>query len=1249
MNAPASLEITVNGTRVPLNGESTQQNLLRFLREQGFTGSKEGCAEGDCGACTCLLVERRHADGQPIYRAINSCIAPLYSIAGREIVTVEGLEDQDGTLHPVQKAMAEGLGSQCGFCTPGFVCSMAEGTTREGQSQAEIADLLCGNLCRCTGYRPIREAAKQAMGKQALAGPSSCAPLQSIDHCSEVGDLRFHRPTSLDSLFDLLEEHPKARLLAGATEIGVEINKLGQRFPTLISTEAIPELRQISHHPDQGWHIGGAATFTDIEEALAGACPVWDKMSAVFASRQIRNRATLAGNLANASPIGDAAPVLLALGGSMILESRAEGKRTLPISDFFLDYRKTALEPGEIIRSIFLPQLPDQVRSDFFKASKRREMDISIVSGAFSIATDDEDKVIHARLAYGGVAATSARAVKVENLLLGRTLRNSLGEAMTALQNCFSPLDDVRGTAAYRSAVVASLWFKFVTEEKSQAIDLPPSWAPSKNPARTDPSRSLAHESATGHVTGRSRYIEDTALRNGTLQAWPVLSTEARARTISVDDSTAQLMPGVSAILRRHDVPGINNVGPIRHDEPLFAENEVHYHGQLIALVIAETREQAKSAAATVQVNYEPLAPILGLPQAIEESSFHTEPHILERGDSKAALEAAPHTIEGTFEFGGQEQFYLEAQAASAEQLDDGSFFVQSSTQHPSEVQTIVAEVLGLPRNQVTVEAPRMGGGFGGKETQGNPWAAAMCIGAQKTGRPCAIQLDRDIDMAVTGKRHPFHARFHVGFDQDGLLLACEVILVSDGGWALDLSVPVTDRALFHLDNAYYIPNVHFAGRVAKTNTCSHTAFRGFGGPQGMLVIEEILSRVAHSLDLDPEQVRARNFYHGEGETSTTHYGADIGDNRIQAIWDNLLESSDFDARRRDIHAFNDSSISLRCGIAITPVKFGISFTLKHYNQAGALVLLYADGSCQVNHGGTEMGQGLHTKIQGVAMRALGLPATAVRLMHTRTDKVPNTSATAASSGSDLNGAAVLNACETLVDRLRPVAATLLGCKPESVVFEANEARAEARAIPFAEVCAKAYLERVQLSATGFYKTPDLDWDWEVGKGQPFFYYAYGAAVTEVEIDGYTGMHKVLRTDILHDVGDSLNPGIDRGQIEGGFVQGMGWLTREELKWDDNGKLLTHSASTYTIPAFSDAPADFRVDLFQAEPDSQPQTVGRSKAVGEPPLMLAISVREAIRDAIRAFHPTSPGQITELASPATCEAIYRAAHGLGEV
>jgi len=1319
--AATGFDLTVNGRVVHVDDVATTTTLLDWLRGSGRTGSKCGCAEGDCGACTVALVDR-DAGGKTTFRAINSCIALLPMFAGREIVTVEGIAPAAGNaapkLHPVQSCLVDNYGSQCGYCTPGFVVSLFEAYYRaDCRTPAQINDQLCGNLCRCTGYRPIRDAAlaalrqrEECVGLAPAAGPGGPAAggtrppgavkarpeaalhpdpfavrLQSpvappAELAYAAGSDLFFRPTTLAGLFGLRQEFPDAQLVAGATEIGVELNKKFRKFPRLISTEGIPELTQITRTP-AGWRIGAAATLTAIEEKASAEYPSLAKMIRWFASRQIRNRATMGGNLATASPIGDSAPVLLTLDAGLVLASAA-GERTVPLAEFFTGYRKTALRPDEIIKEILLPPFAPAAgltrRADFIKVSHRQELDISIVSAAFCVDCDATGIVRQARLAYGGVAERPRRAPKAEAALTGRTMAEAAGAVAEILGGEFTPIDDVRSGAAYRRGLVVSLWEKFASGESSEIHDGGPRYEHQGAWAVDDATRKLRHDSAAGHVTGRAMYVDDHAQRRPMLEVWPVSAPHARARILRRDATAARNAPGVLAVLMAEDITGQNNVGVSRHDEPLFATDEVLYHGQMVAAVIGESLQACREAAALLQVDYEPLPAMLGLAEAIRQGSYHTEPHTLQRGDCVAALAAAPQSFEGEFEHGGQEHFYLETQAAWAEAGEDDTITVNSSTQHPTEIQTIVCEVLGLARHKVVVLAPRMGGGFGGKETQGNAFAAIVALAARRTGRPVRLQLDRDVDMTLTGKRHPFHAKFRIGHDADGRVLAAQVELVSDGGWSLDLSQPVLDRALFHLDNAYYLPTVHFTGRVAKTNTTSHTAFRGFGGPQGMIVIEEIIDRLARRLGLPPEQVRERNLYHGTGETNRTHYLEDIGDNRIQEIWQQVLAKSQFSERRRAVAEWNGSHARVRRGLAVTPVKFGISFTLSHYNQAGALVHIYIDGSVQVNHGGTEMGQGLHAKIMGVAMRELGVPAASIRMMPTSTDKVPNTSATAASSGADLNGAAVAAACATLRERLAPVAAGMLGVEVDQIEFangsvfardksgwtatsgrrrdEPEERSAPAprqargpelverggrvppQRLPFAQVVAKAYTERVSLSATGYYKTPGLTWDWSKAAGRPFHYFACGAAVAEVEVDGYTGMHRVLRVDIVHDVGDSLNPGVDRGQIEGGFVQGMGWLTSEELKWDAKGRLLTHSASTYQIPAMSDAPMEFNVTLLPKA--AQPNTIHGSKAVGEPPLMLAFSVREAIRDAVASFG--APRGEVLLASPATGEAIFEA-------
>lgn len=746
-----------------------------------------------------------------------------------------------------------------------------------------------------------------------------------------------------------------------------------------------------------------------------------------------------------------------------------------------------------------------------------------------------------------------------------------------------------------------------------------------------------SHESAAGHVSGTAVYTDDQRQPAGILSLYPVLSPHARAKITQLDTTAAEAVPGCVTILTAADVPGENDTGAILHDEVMLPIEEVSYFGQVVAWAVGETEAAARQAAAQVAVQYEPLPAITSIQQAIEADSFHNELQVIRRGEPEVALQQAGQRLSGAVEIGPQDHFYLETQTSWVVPDGEGNYQVYASTQHPTETQVIVARVLGLPTHRVVVTCLRMGGGFGGKESQANPFAAAAAVAAHKTGRPVRVRLRRHQDMLITGKRHGFLGQYEVGFSSEGKITGLSIALYADGGWSLDLSPPVLMRAMLHSDNAYYIPHMLVEGRIAKTNRVSNTAYRGFGGPQGMIVIEEVVDRIARALNLPPDVVRERNFYFGEGETSTTHYGQAIVDNRIARVWSEAKTRSNYDERQAVVGEFNRSNPYKKRGLAITPVKFGISFNKVQYNQAGALVLIYTDGSIQLNHGGTEMGQGLHTKMLQVASKALGVKLDRIRIMHTSTDKVPNSSATAASSGSDLNGQAVKDACETLRTRLAAVAVRMLNLDaPEDMVFAGDwiycRTYPSAR-IPFEEVVQQAYSERISLAATGFYRTPNIFWDPKLGKGRPFYYFAYGTAVAEVEVDGFTGTFKLRQVDIVHDVGESLNPLVDRGQIEGGFVQGMGWLTMEELVWDDQGRLRTFAPSTYKIPTISEVPEQFTVHLLERA--AQDGVIYGSKAVGEPPFMLAMAVREAIRAAVAAFGSVD---YVPLGLPATPEA-----------
>ncbi|WP_226628128.1 xanthine dehydrogenase molybdopterin binding subunit [Alloyangia pacifica] len=796
-------------------------------------------------------------------------------------------------------------------------------------------------------------------------------------------------------------------------------------------------------------------------------------------------------------------------------------------------------------------------------------------------------------------------------------------------------------------------------------------------------SKPLPHDAAPLHVSGKARYIDDIPVPADCLHLAFGLSSVAAGKITSIDLSAVRAAPGVVKVWEAKDLPSECDCSASLHDEPLLSDGTIHYLGQQIFLVAATSHLAARKAARLAKVTYDQQEPILTIEQALAaDSRFEEGPRIWEKGDAAEALKAAPITLDGSLEMGGQEHFYLEGQAAMVMPQENGDLVVASSTQHPTEIQHKVAHALHLPMHAVRVETRRMGGGFGGKESQGNALAIACAVAASETGRPAKMRYDRDDDMMITGKRHDFRIDYTVGFDESGRLQAVDFRQYTRCGWAQDLSLAVADRAMLHADNAYDIPALRVESHRLKTNMQSATAYRGFGGPQGMFGIERVMDHVAHHLKIDPLELRRRNYYAdlvpagtankrvpaetgdnsvpagtealahddtddlasrgalagaGEGHApQETHYGQPVEDFILGAMTAKLGQTSGYAARRKAVEAWNAANPVLKKGLAISPVKFGISFTLTHLNQAGALVHVYQDGSIQLNHGGTEMGQGLFQKVAQVAAARFGVPLEKVRITATDTGKVPNTSATAASSGSDLNGMAVKAACDTIRDRMAYHLAELHQDLPENVRFEGGMVHVGGTDIPFEEAAVLCYQGRVSLSSTGYYKTPKVDWDRIRGQGRPFFYFAYGASVTEVVVDTLTGESRILRTDILHDCGASLNPALDIGQIEGGYVQGAGWLTTEELVWDGKGALRTHAPSTYKIPACSDRPEVFNVDLWDGR--NVEETIYRSKAVGEPPFMLGISAFLALSDAVASCGETYP----DLIAPATPENVLAA-------
>jgi len=754
--------------------------------------------------------------------------------------------------------------------------------------------------------------------------------------------------------------------------------------------------------------------------------------------------------------------------------------------------------------------------------------------------------------------------------------------------------------------------------------------------------KSLPHDSAKLHVSGAAAYTDDIAEPRDLLHIAIGMSSKAHAKVTKLDLATVLSANGVADVFVAADIPGENLCGPIVADERIFSDDVVEYAGQAIFAVAAETVDEARKAARLATIEYKELEPILDPLDAIAKKSFVLPSETLHCGDAIAALEAAPHRLQRRLDLGGQDQFYLEGHIAMAVPGEDGTITVYSSTQHPDEVQHLVADVTGRSAKDVVCICRRMGGAFGGKESQAATIACIAALMATKTGRACKLRLDRDADMIMTGKRHDFVIDYDVGFDDDGRILGIRFMFASRCGVSADLSGPVNDRTMFHCDNAYFLENVDIESHRCKTNTVSNTAFRGFGGPQGMYAVEYAIDDIARTLNKDPLEVRRKNFY-GIDERNTTQYGQKVEDNIIAEIVDKLEDDAKYQKRRKAVRNFNARNKVLKRGIALTPVKFGISFTATHLNQAGALVHVYRDGTVHLNHGGTEMGQGLYIKVAQVVADELGIGVDRIRINAADTSRVPNASATAASSGSDINGKAAQKAAQKIRSRLTEFAALHFNVAETKVDFGADKVTVGNETLTFEELVQLAWFGRVSMSATGFYKTPKIHYDRETFSGRPFFYFAYGAAVSEVVVDTLTGENRLLRVDIVHDCGDSLNPAVDLGQVEGGYVQGVGWLTSEELCWNEAGELTTHAPSTYKIPTCSDLAPDFRVQLLQ-NAGNREDTIYRSKAVGEPPLMLGISAFHAIRDAIA----TDEQPLPDLQAPATPEAVLKAIEGGGQ-
>ena len=1186
-------------------------------------------------------------------------------IDGKELVAVEDLAGPDGALHPVQDAVLRHHGSQCGFCTPGIVMSLFTLYHAGGRGDRQaVNDALAGNLCRCTGYRPIVDAALEACAgtpRDAFAERRAVTVerLAALDDSEDlfIGDEAtgfFAAPATVEALARLYARHPDATLVAGATDVGLWITKQMRALPKIVHLGraiGLADMREI----EGGFNIGAGVTYERAESAMAAIDPDLVELFRRLGAKQVRAVGTLGGNIANGSPIGDTMPALIALGATLHLR-RGQATRSMPLEEFFIDYGKQDLAAGEFVTGIDVPRLKSDEVFRCYKISKRFDQDISALLGAFRF-TVEAGRVTSMRVSPSVAwrprrngpppLKPPSRACGLRTSAAGtppaRPWRRTFGPSTTC-----GPAPRTGWRRRRRSCA------RPCTRRAAKQAPRPGSWACGPGgrsvppdvpqPDRTAPAdgnrsvgRALAHDSALWHVQGTARFIDDIPEPAALVHVAPGYAAHAaRGRITALDLDAVRAAPGVVAVLTAADIPGRNDCSPVFGDDPILAEDRIAFHGQVVFAVAALSRDEARRACRQARITVEEETPRVSVEAGLASGETVLPDYQFLRGEPLADMKRARHTASGSLHVGGQEHFYLEGQVAMALPGEGGAMHVLSSTQHPTEIQHLVAGMLEKPDSDVVCECRRMGGAFGGKESQAAQWACLAALAASVTGSAAKLRLDRDDDMIMTGKRHDFRVDYSYGCDDTGRLLAVDAALNARCGYSADLSMAVCDRAMFHADNAYYYPSARILSRRVRTDTVSNTAFRGFGGPQGMMLAERMMDDIACRLGLDPLDVRKRNLY-GRGR-DVTPYGMKVGDNTLSRLVRELEKTSGYRERRKGIAAFNENNRFLRKGMSLTPVKFGIAFTLKHLNQAGALVHVYTDGSVLVNHGGTEMGQGLHTKVAQVVAQEFGIGFDRVRITATKTDMVPNTTPTAASSGSDLNGMAAKRAAATIKDRMAALAGRLYQVPKAEVRFAGGTVAIGGRTISFAELAKTCFLERVSLSSTGYFATPKITWDRASASGRPFLYFAYGAACSEVTIDTLTGEMRVDRIDLLHDVGNSLNPAIDIGQIEGGFVQGMGWLTTEELVFDAKGRLTTHAPSTYKIPVASDVPEDFRVALWESKGNRE-ATIYRSKAVGEPPLMLAISVFSAISNAIASLNP---GRVPALDAPATPEAIARA-------
>ncbi|XP_050346647.1 xanthine dehydrogenase-like [Nymphalis io] len=1295
----------VNGKKVIESCPNPEWTLLWYLRKKlQLTGTKYGCGEGGCGACTVMISQYLEQEKRVNHMAVNACLTPLCAIHGLAITTVEGIGNVQDKLHPVQERIAKAHGSQCGFCTPGIVMSMY--TLLRNKSKIIYDDIetsLQGNLCRCTGYRPIIEGFKTfaeiadgtkenekiklcAMGKDCCKFNQSSkdvlfnksefqpyCPTQEPIFPPELilnnlygNSFLFYkginviwiRPQYLKDILILKKEYPCSKIVVGNTEIGVEVKFKNKSYPILISPKLIKEMNNILIK-DSCIEIGAAVSLNDVDDFLRNKIQECKEkvnvLNAIrdilhwFAGSQIRNVASIGGNIVTASPISDLNPIFMACSAHIIISSFDRGVRKLVIDqDFFQGYRKVALEEDEIVLAVEIPFTEDMQFFKAYKQARRREDDISIVTAAFNVKLDDQKHFVkEAKLCFGGMGPITVCAFKtsdkLKNLPWDRDMINIVFKSLNdeLLLTTSAP----GGMPEYRKSLCLSLFFRFyiyvLNELKCSEFQInnKDSCGSSELP-RTQPKSSqcfeikvdhktnynlvgkpIPHVSSMKQATGEAIYCDDIVSVEGELFLCLVLSTESHAKIISIDSTEALLEPDVVAFLSASDLLKDNNkMGPILKDEEIFVEKVVTSRSCVIGAVVAKSEYAARRAKKLIKITYEKLEPvIISIEEAILQGSFYDGcPRKLEKGNIKEAFLQSNHIVEGYIRSGAQEHFYLETISACAMRKEDELEIICTS-QNPAEIGHTAAKALGIPNHKVVVKVKRIGGGFGGKETRAAVLAIPVAVAAYILKKPVRAVLDRDEDMQLTGYRHPCLIKYKVAFDDDGKIAAVIYDIYANAGNYMDISSSMLERAITHVDNCYYIPSIQVNGYLCKTNMPSNTAFRGFGAPKAMLAAEDMIRKIADILGKKYEDIVDINIYK---EGHLTHFNQKLTYCTLSRCWEECIELSDYWHRQQLVEDFNRSNRWKKKGITMIPTKYGISFQADILMQGGALLLVYNDGSVLLSIGGIEMGQGLFTKMIQVASQVLQVDISKIHISEMATDKVPNSQPTAASMSSDLYGRAVIDACNTIKNRLEP--------------YKSNNPNGK-----WEEWVSAAYVDRVCLSATGFYAARKISYNRETNSGELYEYFTYGVACSEVIIDCLTGDHQVFRTDIVMDVGESLNPAIDVGQIEGAFVQGYGFYVMEEMLFAPSGEVLSKGPGAYKIPGFSDIPKEFNVSLLKGAPN--PRAVYSSKAIGEPPLFLAASVYFAIKEAIKSAR-SDAGFDKEfvLDVPATCARIRMA-------